>query len=76
MEELYTIRDVAKALKISTSMVYRLVESDRFPHIKLGSNIRFNRDHISAFLADNSAKKETDTKYPSPVELQAIYDRL
>jgi len=78
MEELrlYTIREVAELLRVSVSSMYRLVESGRFPHIKIGTNIRFNREHISVFLAENSVKNEKDTKYPSPVELQAIYDQL
>ena len=76
MDELYTIREVAEKLKISVSSVYRYVESGRFPHIKLGTNIRFSRDHISAFLAENSIKNEKDTAYPSSAELTEMYDRL
>ena len=76
MDELYTIREVAEKLKISVSSVYRYVESGRFPHIKLGTNIRFNRDHISAFLTENSTKNKTDNAYPSPTELTEMYDQL
>jgi len=78
MEELklYTIQDVANLLKISTSMMYCLVESGKFSHVKLGTNIRFTRDHISAFLADASTKKDNDTTFPSPVNLQKIYDQF
>ena len=76
MDELYTILEVAEKLKISVISVYRYVESGRFPHIKLGTNIRFNKDHISAFLVENSVKDETDNAHPLPVDLQAIYDQL
>jgi len=77
MEELLTIREVADKLKISVSSVYRYVETGRFPHIKIGTNIRFSQEHIAAFLAGNPAsiKPEKPCKQPSPSELQAMYDQ-
>jgi len=77
MEELLTIREVAVILKISVSSVYRYVETGRFPHIKIGTNIRFTQDHIAEFLAENPAKAKPEKTYkPSPSELQAMYDQF
>jgi len=78
MEELLTIREVADKLKISVSSIYRYVETNRFPHIKIGTNIRFTQEHIATFLTDNpaSTKPEIPCKQPSPSELQAIYDQF
>jgi excisionase family DNA binding protein len=77
MDELLTIREVAGKLKISVSSVYRYVESGRFPHIKIGTNIRFTQEHIAAFLDKNPVKANPDKPYePSPAELQAMYDLL
>jgi excisionase family DNA binding protein len=74
MNELFTIREVADKLKISVSSVYRYVETGRFPHIKIGTNIRFTQEHITAFLADNPSSIKPEK--PSPSELQAMYDQF
>ena len=75
MEELYTIREVAKKLKISTSYVYRYIESGRLQHIRIGSNIWLNNEHISAFLS-GAQTKPNNFLFPSSAELQAIYDQF
>ena len=75
--ELFTIREVAEKLKISVSSMYRYVENGSFTHIKLGTNIRFTKDHITAFLAKNQEKSKPEkVSMPSPSELQAIYDQF
>jgi excisionase family DNA binding protein len=76
MDELFTIREVAEKLKISVSSVYRYVETGCFPHTKIGANIRFTQDHITAFLTENPAKAESEkANVPSQAELQAIYNQ-
>ena len=76
MDELYTIREVAEKLKISVSSMYRLVEADRFPHRKIGSNIRFTKENIETFLSEPQKNTEAGNAYPSAAELQAIYDQF
>jgi len=77
MNELFTIREVAEKLKISVSSVYRYVETGRFPHIKIGANIRFTQEHVEAFLAENPAETKPSESYkPSPSELRAMYDQF
>jgi len=73
MEQLFTIREVAKYLKISESSLYRYVESGRLPHIKIGSNIRLSKNHITTFLERNFQSKRITTTYsPALAGLQAI----
>ena len=75
--ELFTIREVAEKLKISVSSMYRYVENGSFTHIKLGTNIRFTQDHITAFLEKNQEKSEPEKVcISSPCDLQAIYDQF
>jgi excisionase family DNA binding protein len=77
MDELLTIREVAGKLKISVSSVYRYVEKGLFPHTKIGTNIRFTQEHITAFLDNNPVKANPDEAYkPSLAELKAMYDLL
>ena len=75
--ELFTIREVAEKLKISISSMYRYVENGSFPHIKLGTNIRFTHEQISDFLAKKQEKfKPEKVCISSPCDLQAIYDQF
>ena len=77
MEELFTIREVAEKLKISVSSAYRYVEKGGFPHLKIGTNIRFTRDHIKDFLLGNSIYNKPEEVYtPTPAVLQDIYEMV
>ena len=40
MEEIMTIPEVARYLKLSKSKVYYLVQIGEIPHLKLGRNVR------------------------------------
>jgi excisionase family DNA binding protein len=74
MDELFTIREIAERLKISVSSLYRDVEQGRFPHVKIGSNIRFTDEHIAAFLAGNPAKARSGNAFASsPGTMPAFY---
>ena len=56
--EFFTLREVADKLKISTSSMYRYVERGIFPHIRIGSNIRFTAEHIEYFLSQKLQKNK------------------
>jgi len=58
MEELFSVQEVAKILKLSTSTIYRHVESGVFPFLRVGTNIRFSESHVHMFLA----RKSRETK--------------
>jgi excisionase family DNA binding protein len=50
MENIFTVNDVAKKLKMSTSAIYKMAESGRIPSMKIGSCRRFTEEQIAAFL--------------------------
>jgi len=75
MDELYTIREVAEKLKISTSSVYRYIESGRLQHVRIGSNIRLNKDHVTAFLSGEKQSKDDKTSN-SFIDYQTFYDQF
>jgi excisionase family DNA binding protein len=56
IDELLTVDDVAKLLKVSRSWVYEHTRSrgtprsERLPHLKLGKYVRFDPRAVRAFL--------------------------
>ena len=51
MDELLTISQVAKILKINSSSVYRLIHSHKLKALKLGA-LKVRLDTLKQFLAD------------------------
>jgi excisionase family DNA binding protein len=50
-EVIYTIPEVARQLKLSTSKVYYLVQRREIPHVRLGRNVRIRAADLRAWLA-------------------------
>jgi excisionase family DNA binding protein len=48
------VEDVALALRVDKSSVYRLARSGQLPSLRLGRSLRFTRDGLRAFLAGES----------------------
>jgi excisionase family DNA binding protein len=57
-EKLLTIEQVATYLKVDKFTVYRLVTSRKLPAFKVGSQWRFKRKIIDAWLENNSNMKD------------------
>ena len=53
METIYTVPEVAEYLKISKSKLYRLVQTGRLPHIKIGRNVRILESDLREWMEDN-----------------------
>lgn len=51
---LWTVDDAAEYLNFSRKHIYRLVESGKLPHLKIGRRIRFRFQEIEAFLDRSS----------------------
>lgn len=49
-QEIMTIADVAKYLKISTKTMYRLAEQDKIPAFKVGGSWRFTKQKIDEWI--------------------------
>jgi excisionase family DNA binding protein len=52
-----TLHEVAAYLRVHTSTVYRLLKKDKLPAFKFGSDWRFNREAIEAWMK----KQQTPT---------------
>jgi len=53
-----TLREAAKFLRVSTSTIYRLVESRTIPCFRLGSLWRFNLEELEVWTHHLSARPD------------------
>ena len=55
-----TVKQTANKLNCSERTVYRLVQNNELPHIRLGGMILFNEDTLNDYLQklENKTKKE------------------
>ncbi len=51
MEELLTVDEVAKILKVHPKSVYRWVYERKLDACKVGKNVRFTEGQVAAFVA-------------------------
>jgi excisionase family DNA binding protein len=57
MEEIYTIPEVARYLKLSKSKVYYLVQIGEIPHLKIGRNVRIRENDLKRWIDRYSDRK-------------------
>ena len=50
MDEIYTIPEVARYLKLSKSKVYSLVQTGEMPHLKIGRNVRIRETELRQWI--------------------------
>lgn len=63
-DELLTVQDTARLLKVSVTWVYEHVRpdtEDRLPHVKLGKYLRFDRRDLQAYI---DAKRAESRRLP------------
>ena len=53
MAALITIEEVAAYLRLSKDTVYRMAQSSKIPASKVGTQWRFRRDDVDAWLEQN-----------------------
>jgi len=58
MEEIYTIEEVAKYLKLSLSTIYRYIYTGKIGAIKVGGQWRIKRKEVRRLL-DSTVRKNT-----------------
>jgi len=56
-ELLWTVPDVARLLRASTSWVYKAAERDQLPYIRIGAMLRFEPAAIRAWLAARRSRE-------------------
>ena len=62
VNDILTVREVAKYLKINEKTAYRLVADGKIPGFKVGGAWRFRRDEIEKFTKSQSMKNEGKDK--------------
>ena len=60
MAELLTIEELANYLRVNTRTVYRLVESDEVPALKIGRQWRFDKSNIAEWLQRKSVGRSAN----------------
>ena len=58
MDEILTIPQVAKYLKISKSKIYYLVKRREIPHSKIGRNVRIRESDLAKWLEKHKNQSE------------------
>lgn len=58
-DEIMTIEECAKYLKISISTIYRLAQKRRIPSFKVSGQWRFKKELIDTWISENSKIKAT-----------------
>ena len=59
MDELYTVKEVAKIMKVNVHKVYGLIRAGLLPALKLGS-IKIRKESLEEFLRKYDGKDLTD----------------
>ena len=71
MDELYTVKEVAKNLKVNIHKVYELVNAGLLPALKLGS-IKIRKESLEEFLEKYDGKDLTDLKNVCDLKINVI----
>ena len=61
LENLLTVKEVASLLRVSAQTLYKMLEQGDIPAVKVGSQWRFDREKIKAWIeqqARESGQKE------------------
>jgi excisionase family DNA binding protein len=57
MEELFTLEELAKYLKISKPTLYKMVEKGKIPALKIANQWRFKKNDINRWLEKQRKSK-------------------
>lgn len=57
--KLLTTKEAAEILRFSPSYMRELVMKRKIPYIKLGRNVRFDKEDIDKLIKDNYVEKST-----------------
>lgn len=71
MDELYTVKEVSKKLKVNIHKVYELVNAGLLPALKLGS-IKIRKESLKEFLEKYDGKDLTDLKKVCDLQIDKL----
>jgi excisionase family DNA binding protein len=63
MEQIYTVPEVARYLKLSKSKVYNLVQRGEIPSIKIGRNVRIRQSDLDQWLDEQTQPGYSDFRW-------------
>jgi excisionase family DNA binding protein len=55
---LFTVAEVAEAMRVSNMTVYRLIKSGQLPALRVGKGYRIFESDLERFLSDRSVRVE------------------
>ena len=61
-DEIYTLKEVAKYLKLAEKTAYRLAAEDKLPGFKVGGSWRFTKEDIESWIAEQKASNTDKDK--------------
>ena len=56
-DRLLTVRELAEYVRVNPFTVYRWVEQNRIPHLRVGRTLRFRLEDIDEFMRERGHKK-------------------
>jgi len=59
-DEIMTVAEVAKYLKLAEKTAYRLAAEGRIPGFKVGGSWRFKKKDIEFWIADETRKRSSE----------------
>lgn len=60
LENLMTLKEVAKLLRLSPQTLYKMLELGEIPAVKIGSQWRFDREQLKSWLSNHSSEPQTE----------------
>jgi excisionase family DNA binding protein len=64
MSGVFTIREVARRLRLSTATVYKLCSEGSLEHFRVMNSIRVREDALTAFVAVRSRSRNSRSPQP------------
>lgn len=71
MDELYTVKEVSKILKVNVHKVYDLIRAGLLPALKLGS-IKVRKETLDEFLVKYDGKDLSDVNNVCDLQIDKI----
>ena len=56
--ELLTVAEVAEQLRVSTMTVYRLIQREELPALRIGRSYRIAQDALTAYLQSDEVRED------------------
>lgn len=71
MENLLTVKEVAALLRVSAQTLYKMLEQGDIPAVKVGSQWRFDREKIRAWISSQGSEAREPLESKDGTETKA-----